>query len=142
MAAVILDLADAVVDQLNAATLSQAFTAERLYAPLEDLETLSALKVTVVPRSLASRPLSRAWDSFDYQLDIGVQQKTDLSEAMLDGLMLLVEEIVDLLRPGPLTSYPAGRVVDVANQPIWAADHLNEKHVFTSVITLTIKVWR
>jgi hypothetical protein len=142
MAAVILDLADAVVAQLNAATLSQSFTAERLYAPLEDLETLSALKVTVVPRALSTRPLSRGKDGFDYQIDIGVQQKTDLSEAMLDGLMLLVEEIVDLFRPGRLTTYPTAPIIDVANQPIWAADHLNEKHVFTSVITLTVKVWR
>ncbi len=49
MSAVITDLADAVVDKLNAASLSQSFTAERAYVPIHQLEQLSDLKVSVVP---------------------------------------------------------------------------------------------
>jgi hypothetical protein len=141
MPAVINDLADAIVAKLNAATLSQAFTAVRLYAPLEDLETLSTLKVTVVPRSAFFEGADRHRKTVTAQVDVGVQRRSDLSPADLDDLMVLVEEIVDLFPFGALSTYLGASVVGVANAPIWASDHLNEKHVFTSVITLTVKVW-
>jgi hypothetical protein len=141
MAAVILDLADAVVAQLNAATLSQAFTAERLYSPLENLETLTTLKVTVVPRSAFFEGADRNRKTVTTEIDIGVQRRSDLDQVDLDALMVLVEEIVDLFPFGGLSTYLGASVVGLANAPIWASDHLNEKHVFTSVITLTVKVW-
>jgi hypothetical protein len=141
MAAVILDLADAVVAQLNAATLSQAFTAERLYSPLENLETLTTLKVTVVPRSAFFEGADRNRKTVTAEIDIGVQRRSDLEQVDLDALMVFVEEIVDLFPFGGLSTYLGASVVGLANAPIWASDHLNEKHVFTSVITLTVKVW-
>jgi hypothetical protein len=50
--AVILDIADAVVDQLNATTFSQALTAERHYQPRFELSEMTELKVSIVPRSI------------------------------------------------------------------------------------------
>jgi hypothetical protein len=140
--AVILDIADAVVAQINAATFSQPVTAVRHFQPKFELSEMTELKVSVVPRSLASKSLDRSRDSFDYQIDVAVQQKTDMSQAALDALMTLVEEIADHFRTQPLTSYPNARCTEVKNEPVYALEHLDEFRQFTSVITLTFRAWR
>ena len=108
--AVILDIADAVVAQLNATPFSQPLTAERHYQPRLELSA--------------------------------VQKKTDMSQASLDALMTLVEEIADHFRTQPLASYPNARCTEVKNEPVYALEHLDEFRQFTSVITLTYRVWR
>jgi len=140
--AVILDIADSVVAQLNGTTFSQPVTAERHYQPKFELSEMTDLKVSVVPRSLASKTLDRNRDSFDYQIDVAVQQKTDMSQASLDALMTLVEEIADHFRTQPLASYPNARCTEVKNELVYSLEHLDEFRQFTSVITLTYRVWR
>jgi hypothetical protein len=140
--AVVLDIADAVVAQINAATFSQPVTAERHFQPKFELSEMTELKVSVVPRSLASKSLDRNRDSFDYLIDVAVQQKTDMSQAALDALMTLVEEIADHFRTQPLTAYPNARCTVVKNDPVYALEHLDEFRQFTSVITLTFRAWR
>jgi hypothetical protein len=140
--AVILDIADSVVAQLNGGSFSQPLTAERHYQPKFELSEMTDLKVSVVPRSLASKTLDRNRDTFDYLIDVAVQQKTDMSQAALDALMTLVEEIADHFRTQPLASYPNARCTEVKNEPVYSLEHLDEFRQFTSVITLTYRVWR
>ncbi len=142
MPATILDIADAVVAQLNAASFSQSLTAERHYQPKFDLSEMTELRVSVVPRSLASKSLDRNRDTFDYLIDVAVQKKTDMSQAALDALMALVEEIADHFRTQLLAGYPNARCTEVKNEPVYALEHLDEFRQFTSVITLTFRVWR
>jgi hypothetical protein len=68
--------------------------------------------------------------------------KTDMSQAALDALMTLIEEIADHFRTQPLASYPNARCTEVKNEPVYALEHLEELRSFTSVITLTFRVWR
>ena len=98
--------------------------------------------MTVVPRSVASKSLDRQRDSYDYEIDVAVQQKVDPTLANLDALVLLVEEIGDHFRHEPLSGLPAARCVGVQNTPVYAAEHLQELRVFTSVLTLTFRLWR
>jgi len=140
--AVILDIADSIVAQLNGGSFGQPLTAERHYQPKFDLSEMTELKVSVVPRSLASKTLDRNRDTFDYLIDVAVQKKTDMSQASLDALMTLVEEIADHFRTQPLASYPNARCTDVKNEPVYSLEHLDEFRQFTSVITLTYRVWR
>jgi hypothetical protein len=140
--AVILDIADAVVAQLNATPFSRPVTAQRHYQPRFELAEMTGLKVSVVPRAAVAKSLDRNRDSFEYQIDVAVQQRTDMSQASLDALMTLVEEIADHFRTQPLSGYPAARCVAVANEPVYALEHLDELRQFTSVITLTFRVWR
>jgi hypothetical protein len=140
--AVILDIADAVVAQLNGGSFSQPLTAERHYQPKFELSEMTELKVSVVPRSLASKTLDRNRDTFDYLIDVAVQKKTDMTQAALDTLMTLVEEIADHFRTQPLASYPNARCTEVKNEPVYALEHLDEFRQFTSIITLTYRVWR
>jgi hypothetical protein len=140
--AVILDIAESIVAQLNGGSFSQPLTAERHYQAKFELSEMTDLKVSVVPRSLASKTLDRNRDTFDYLIDVAVQQKTDMSQESLDALMTLVEEIADHFRTQPLASYPNARCTEVKNEPVYSLEHLDEFRQFTSVITLTYRVWR
>jgi hypothetical protein len=140
--ATIIDIAEAVVAELNGASFSQPVTAERLYAPQFELAEMTTLHVSVVPRGLSSASLDRSRDTFQYQIDLAVQQKVDQANPPLDALMTLVEEIADHFRAGSLASFTAARCSDVVNEPVFAPEHLTELGQFTSVITLTFKVWR
>lgn len=139
--AVILDIADAVVAALNGGTFSQPVAAERHYQPKFELSEMTDLKVSVVPRGLLSKTLDRGRDSFDYQIDLAVQQKTDMTPAALDALMGLVEEIADRFRRQPLSGTDA-RCVEVENDPVYSPEHLESLRQFTSVLTLTFRVPR
>lgn len=140
---VIIDIADAVVTTLNGAALSQSVAATRAYLPIQDLDALTALKVSVVPRGLLISNAARQRDSFDHEIDIAVQKKVaDFTTATLDPLVQLVEEIADLFRGKRMAAYDAAICVDVRNVPVYAPDHLDKFRVFTSVLTLGFRNWR
>ena len=140
---VLLLIADAVVESLNAASLSQELAAERHYQPVFDLPEMADLHVSVVPKGVEVLASSRNQNQHDYAIDIGVQQKVaDDTEA--DGLMTLAEEIADHFRLSrvQITGIGSIPVLKVATEPIFAPEHLTEKRVFTSIITLTFRVLR
>lgn len=141
--ATIIEIADAVVAELNGASFSQPVTAARHYQPTFDLQEMTELHVSVVPRGLSSKTLDRKRDSFDYLIDVGIQKKpADLEQATLDALMSVVEEIADHFRTQPLAAYSNARCTEVKNEPAYAPEHLEELRQFTSVLTLTFRVWR
>jgi hypothetical protein len=142
MPACIVAIAEAVTAELNGNAFSQSFNAQRLYLPTFDLQSMSELKVTVVPKGITSASLDRSRDSFDYQIDVAIQKKVPSQVETIDSLMLLVEEIGDHFRTNPLSSFPGARCVNVENRPVYAPDHLQELRQFTSVITLTFRLWR
>jgi len=142
MAATILSIANAVVDELNGSVFSMPLEAERHYQPQFELSEMTTLRVSVVPRSVTSKGLDRNRDSFDYRVDVAVQQKVDPTPENLDALMALVEEIADHFRSEPLSGFPNARCTEVENVPVYAVEHLDEFRQFTSVVTLTFKVWR
>jgi len=142
MPASIIAIADAVTAELNATSFSKPLTAVRHYEPTFELSAMSTLRVSVVPRSLTSKTLDRNRDSFDFEIDVAVQKKTDPTLANLDELMELVEEIADHLRLNPLSTLPDVRCMEVANAPVYALEHLQEFRQFTSVITLTYRKYR
>jgi hypothetical protein len=142
VAATIIAIAEAVVEQLNAAALSQPVVAVRHYQPNFELTEMTELKVSVVPRSVASKGLDRNRDSFDFKIDVAVQRKVEPTAGNLDALMELVEEIADYFRAEPLAGATGARCVEVENNPVYAVEHLEEFRQFTSVLTLTYRVWR
>lgn len=154
MAAVVVEIAEAVVEALNDATLSMAFTAERLYVPRfkrhasspgdEDLPDLETLRVSVVPRELSLASLNRGADDFDYLIDVAIQKRLDSDgPAEVDPYMLLAEEVVDLFRGEALeASFGRASCMQAANLPIYSPEFLNDANVFTSVVTLTFRLAR
>lgn len=137
------DIADAVVVEINGApggTFSQTFTAVRKVLPLFELSELAELKVTVVPKSVTITGATRAASQYEITVDIGVQKKVGKDiDTDLVALGTLVDEIADYLRYLPLANVPGAAWVSIANDPVWAPDHLAEQRVFTSVLTVTYR---
>lgn len=137
----ILDIADAVTASLNAGPFNPALSAERRYQPAFDLAELAALKVSVVPKSVTISNATRESGYFDCAIDIGVQKKI-ADDSELDGLVDLVEQIADHLRQMRLDDAPEAAFVSIANEPVFAPEHLDQQRVFTSVLTVTYRVRR
>lgn len=137
----ILDIADAVTSSLNAGPFNPALNAERRYQPAFDLADLAALKVSVVPKSVTISNATRTDGYFDCAIDIGVQQKI-ADDAEIDALVELVEQIADHLRQKRLDDAPEAAFVSIANEPVFAPEHLDQQRVFTSVLTVTYRVRR
>ena len=138
----VIDVANAVVTKLNAGEFSQAFEAVRHYRPTFDLGELETLHVSVVPESLTIKAVTRQESHFDCAIDIGVQKKVDVDDqAALDALMNLVEELADALRQQSLDD-PQAACLSIANSPLYAQEHLDQWRQFTSVLTVTYRVWR
>ena len=141
--ATITDIADAVVQELNAGSWSLPLSAERHYRPLFDLADMAALHVTVVPKGVVVERADWSRSQFDYQVDVAVQKKVAaVDNATLDPLTALVQEVADFLRGRRLAALPAAMCVAVRNEPIYAPEHLDELRQFTSVLTFTYRVAR
>lgn len=141
--AVIVDLADALVAELNAATFSQPVTAARHYLPRFDLTEMQTLRVTVVPQEAVLASGDRARGQGDYSLDVAIQRKlTTGDNDELDALTNLVEEIADHVRGRRLAAYPDAAWLKTEQTVLYAPEHLAELRQFTSILTLTYRVLR
>jgi hypothetical protein len=142
----IASITDAVAAALNHAapgTFAQGFTAQRYYRPLFDLEDLKSLKVSVVPRGIEVTSLGRNANQHDVSIDVAVQQKIAVDDmATLDSLMELVERIADYFRLRRLETFQQAIWTKSENVPVFSPEHLEQKQVFTSVLTLTFRVVR
>jgi hypothetical protein len=108
--------------------------------PAFELADLADVHVTVVPKGLEVTGATRSACQYDFHVDVGVQKKlgTDL-EAETAAMLAFVDEIATFLRRKPV----AGAAwVRTANDPAYAPDHLADKRVFTSVLTVTYRVMR
>ena len=141
MAAEILNLADAIVTDLNDHAFSQPFTAARGYLPTFELPELGDLKVTVVPKEDEGKLDTRSSSLHDYSIDIGIQKKPPtIDNGALDPLMLLTQEVADFflfgMRPSGATLFSNDIRI------LYLQDHLHKLRQFTSVITLSFRSWR
>ena len=141
MSAFILQIADAVVEELNGQEFSQEFTAVRRVLPLFKLKDMDTLHVTVVPKTLGIAVASRGSYQYDYAVDIGVQQHLTDIESETGDLLALVEEIAEFFKGRSLEDLGVVCVA-VANEPVYAPDHMQQKSLFTSLLTLTFRAWR
>ena len=137
----ILQIADSVTAELNAAELSQPIDAERLYVPNFDLEDMKELRVSVVPREVEFLPKDRSQNRYHGKIDIAVQKKfKDGDNAEIDPLVGLVEEIADVFRMKRLDSLVAARCIHVENSVLYSTEHWEQLRQFTSLLTLTFEV--
>lgn len=141
MAADIINVADAIVTELNATSFSQPFTAARGYLPTFDLAEMNELKVTVVSKEDDGKLDTRSQSSHDYAIDIGIQKKPPgIENADLDPLMLLVQEIADDFLFGKQAA--GATLIAPTVRILYLQEHLQKLRQFTSVVTLTFKGWR
>jgi len=140
--ALVIDIADAVKAELAEGSFSQEFTPERRVLPDFELAEMAGLKVTVVPKGVEIAGASRSLSQHDVQIDVGVQKKllagTDL-DTEVAALCGLVEEIAAFLKGRWLTG---AAWVRTANEPVYSLEHLAEKRLFTSVLTVTYRAMK
>jgi hypothetical protein len=146
MAATIIDLADAVVAMLNAATLEMSFTAVRAYVPTYEQADLETLRVTVIPMEVPEISMrSRLYYTFDYRIDVAIQQRVNpIDNPTIDPYLLLAEQVTDLFR-GEDVYFGAGgraRCVAVGIDPLYDPSHLDELRTFTSAVQLRFHIHR
>lgn len=140
----IVDITTAIVTALNGASLSLPFTAERHYQPVFELEEMSTLTITVVPRDMSLDKETRATLRKELAVDVGIMKKLDDIEGAaatteIDGLIALVEEIVDLLSAEAQWQLGGARWIKTENEPIYDPEHLHKFHQFSSLVTLTYR---
>lgn len=141
--AVLVQIADAVVAELNAASLSQTFTAERAYVPVHELTAAAGLKVTVVPEGYSVSPVDLARHAFDCHVEVTVQQRADPpTNGAVDPLLLLAQEVIDLFLGRRLESFPAARCIGVTRQPAYDRNDLETLRTFAAVVPLVFRVTR
>ena len=140
--AVIIQIADALVTDLNAETsFSQDFVAVRRYVPVTELKEKKDLLVFVCLPAMTSEILGRSDVVRRHTLQIGVMKGVSDPESAnsgVDPLVLLVEEIVQFIeqhrRPA---TFPDAVCVDIQADPLISADALISRHEFVSVIKAT-----
>ncbi|MCY2923843.1 MAG: hypothetical protein NT031_00105 [Planctomycetota bacterium] len=137
----IADITRAIVDALNGAPqpFDQAFTAVRSYRPQFDLEDMTALHVTVVPRTREGGTPSRGTAQDRIVIDVAVQKRLDEKigdEEQIDALVGLTEQIADFLATaGP---YAGARWIEDENAPVYSREHLTSLHQFTTVVSVSL----
>jgi len=141
ISALLVDLPQAIVNSLNAASFSKTFTATRAAVPLFARKEMSTLRVTVVPRKLDIAMLSRADDNHDVQVDVAVQSSLDeITNTAIDPFLDLAEELTAHLTRLNMSAGSSDYLwVKSENEPIYSPEHIRELHQFTSVITITYR---
>jgi hypothetical protein len=141
-------LADAIVESLNAAEFSVPFSAVRRAIPTLDIGTIGTdVLVQVIPRSAEFESGSRSSVYADLVIDIGVQRKiAPGATGPIDELLGLVQAIgnhlhlLDFDDIGSEGNAACWRTM--SNDPIVAPEHLVKFSVFTSVLTVTYRTLR
>ena len=141
----VIDMAKAVTAKLIAAeegTFSVDFTPVFKVLPSYDLSDLAELKVSVVPKNTAIEEVTRSMSQYDMQVDIGIQKKLPSGcneENEVEALVNLADEIAEYLRVNPLED---AVWITSNNELPYVPEHLAERRVFTSVLTLTYRTMR
>jgi len=120
---------------LNTGQFSQEFTAAARALPEYDLAQLKSLAVSVVPKSAEIVNLTRAVTNLEIEVDVALQKKVSKDlDGDVEELLKLVSEIVKFLNRKDISG---AKFKKIANEPIYSSEHLNEKRLFTSLITVT-----
>jgi hypothetical protein len=150
MGATIVDIADAVVESLNAATLTLGLAAVRSYLPVYQVQDLDELRVAVVPGGFLMALASRAVDQFDYTVDVAMHRRlktvttSPTATVDIDPYLQLAEDVVDLFRGKPLT-LASGLVVhctDAAAAPLFDPALLDQQRLWAAAVSLTFRTQR
>jgi len=129
MAAVIIEICDAVAVAINAASLSQALTAGTKLIPRNIARTLTAAIADVKPAGAMNvkNEGSRNRVFTDFAIEIGIAKKvdvTDATEAAAKAMFILFDEVDALFRKKRLPGY-----ADAVWRTSQYTSHMSESHM-------------
>lgn len=141
--AILIELAEAVKDRLNATDFGEPMEAQRLYVPRYELEDMDTLRVSVVPAGSLSELSSRNSTTDEYTIDIGVQKRFKTEDSIdLDPLVALTQAIADSFRFKKLDGMPSATWIKGEITPAYIPQHIEQYRQFTSVVRLTYRLIR
>lgn len=136
----VIDVAEAVKEAINNASLSQTPTAERKAYPYFELPDLVGLVVLVAPNHALSDLIKRAGTALTVVVEVGVLKQVDVDDNdAIDPLFYYVSELAVLFHGKPLAGY-AATCTKLEHNPIYDWEHMKKYGQFTSVLKLTFKV--
>ncbi len=142
MAARIVQIADALVANLQEKQFSLPFVCERQYFPVRELKDYGVLRVTVIPVTWERSGGSRGDDEVDHTIEIDIQQQLSgpkqLEGPEGDALMALVEEIANFLSPLELSELAAPAVTAVTAATLLDRTHWQQHRLFTAALRVTV----
>ena len=130
----VIELAEAVKDELNNTTWTQTFTAERDYLAFKKLEEIRDLFVFITPNAETITPTSRQADQNDIIIDVCITQ-SDVTKTETDALMDLIDEIHGHFMRIVLDDKYHCTAITI--DPIYDQETLREDNRFISVMRLT-----
>jgi len=150
VAAVDLDIADAVTTALKAGTFSQSISPVRSYAEWDDaLEDLDELHCDVVPLQTGPVTVLQERGGVEYmcQIDIGLRKRFGTSDQEtqtgrvdieeIDGLKLLLQEIAEFFMTDRLTDTNLATWQETNIQQSWSRPHLKNFRQYFGFVRLT-----
>lgn len=141
---VIIDLAKAVADAIEAATLPMTVTVTREFTPKtkRDQAVAADAEAIVIPRSRSFEPLDRGRRQIVFGIDVGIRKRGVTAENIeeLDDLMNLVEAITNLFEQKRLAGMDT-RCIATTADPIFDPAMITDYHVFMAPITFSFLVW-
>jgi hypothetical protein len=141
----LIQIADAVVREVNEQEFSQPFTAERIYDPERKLEELEAMRVDVLAGDVKTVPLTRTNKLGTYHVDVAMRQVVNRQDPearnRMDAMGGLLEEISDYFTLPPRRLKYLTQAATVEGQVIYPylPSHLRHDQQFTSLLRLTMK---
>jgi hypothetical protein len=136
----VLQLAEKIVQTLNAGSFTLPFTAIRTLFPFYELKDLSTLRVTVVPKAVNIATATRSSSEFDYQIDIAIQKAVKSpDDAEVTALTELALAIAKSFRNKVYQDIGAV-CFKQSIDPLYSVEHIQPPSVFTSIITLNFKI--
>lgn len=135
-------LANAICSELflNVPSFSRQFVPAVKMLPGWNIKELSELKVAVVPAFREETEETRTTTLNELKVDIGIQKKVEDVELETIDLLGFVQEVSDFMRKRKLVEYEDARWKKTENDPLYSAEYLYSKHIFSSVLTLIYRV--
>ncbi len=138
----VLQVADSVHAQLNAAEFDFEFVAERVRSQLRSRRHEGNAS-NCCTQGRGALALDRAHNKYHCRVDVAVQKKFSKgTNAEIDPLVDLVEKIADQFRLKRLASFQAARCVKAEHAVLYSSEHWEQLRQFTSLLTLTFELAR
>lgn len=112
----------------------------RRYVPDYDAVELARLHVSVVPGAITTQKTARGSDLFEHQVAVVLAKQTDGTNADLDALANLAEEILDAIRSEALatpTMPPLCRYISAEMETTLDRDAMTDRRVFLAQLVVT-----
>ena len=144
MSTILIDICNEVRDYLSGLTLSQGFTAERVWVPLVTQITAEAgYLVYVAPTEREITPGTRGPDANEHEIKIGVFRKVGGTESQqnsaIDEAFILSQEVGEALSKQAFTiDSQESSVLSVKFEPAFDEALLKEDRIFAAMNKVTI----